>query len=136
MSGDVVCGVNSSGKIYCKNKTDSTWTNVSGTLSNISVSSDGSLYGVNSSGLLYYKPSYTTTTGWKQLSTPVTLNSISASNNVICGVNTSSSKAYCSDTNITTTPTWYEISQPFDQLSVSQKRLAGVDTSDKVYMSA
>lgn len=135
-NGDVICGVNSSGIPYCKHRNDSGWTKLTGTLTNITVNSDGSLFGVNSSGQVFYKPSYDSTTDWKQM-TGATLNSISADNNVVCGTNKSTYKTYCTDTNIkSTAPTWYEVgTTPLEKVSVSKNRIAGVNTSDVVYMT-
>lgn len=135
-NGDVICGVNSTGIPYCKKRTDSGWTKLTGGLTNITVNSDGTLFGVNGNGMVYYKPSYDSATGWTQM-TGATLNSISADNNVVCGTNKSTYKTYCTDTNIKSSkPTWYEVgTTPLEKVSVSKNRIAGVNTSDVVYMT-
>jgi len=55
MEGNVVCGVNSSNHIYCKNNLeDSNWDYVPGSLSYISVNDDTNFYGVYDHQHIWY----------------------------------------------------------------------------------
>ena len=86
-NGTVVMGVNSVDDIFYADRnirTNPNWTQVRGKLIDLSVNSDGSVFGVNSANNIYYSPSYNSGT-WNQL--PGGLKQISSNGTVVMGVN-------------------------------------------------
>ena len=138
VNGDVICGVTSGNMVYCKDRIDNGWTQVSNqSFSSVSVSPDGSLYGSDSSGNTYYRPDYMTGS-WTKLSGTTPITQISSDGNVLCGVNKNSGGAiYCTDpsSNIKTIPTWNQISGSLSQVSVNGSNIAGVNANGGIYIA-
>lgn len=135
-SPHVVCGVNSAGQIWCSDNGDTSnpaWTQVNGWLSNISVNTDGSVFGVNGNGNIFYAANYKIP-NWVGL--PGILTQISSSPNVVCGVN-SANQIWCADTNIQSSPNWFQLPGGLTNISVNNDgSLMGVSSNGQIWFAS
>ena len=142
----VVCGVDMStpspnappnDNIWCADQNIKSgtpnWIQLPGKLINLTVNKDGSMFGVNRSGGIYYASSYKNPS-WIQFSGA--LKQISSSNNVIMGVN-SNDDIFYADQNITTNPNWTQVGGKLIDVSVNPNGSAfGVNRANNIYYSA
>jgi hypothetical protein len=117
LPGTVITGINPYNEIMCAdtnivgtvNKVDYTpnWTKISGTLSQVIVNGNGSLFGINKDGMLYYTPAYNATKLAWVLIPGKLLKYISFNGTGLCGVDFSGTVWYA-DQNIKGigTPNW------------------------------
>ena len=116
-----VCGVNSGDDIYCADRNIETgqpnWTQLPGKLSYIDVNIDGTLFGVNSAGSIWYKSDSGTYNNWQQL--PGWLSKVSVNGNILCGIN-GNSQIWCADRNITTNPNWFNLPGGLSHIAVNK----------------
>jgi len=131
-NGSVVVGVNSVGDIYYADTNINSapnWTQLSGALTCVSVG-NGQLYGVNSSGTIYYNASYKTS-NWVQVSGPI-LVKVNFDGSEACGVD-SSGNIYYSTGNVKTNPNWIQIQGTLANVSISNGQLYGVNSAGNIF---
>ena len=134
-AGDnMVCGVNAAGTPYCATiplaAGNTNWVTLpNASLINISVSSTGELYGLNSVKQLYYSPS-NTSGKWTQVNMPsVPFTQVSTDAGSVCGLDVNGN-VFCSSPTGIISPTWKQIpGQSLQKIQLHNGALLGVTTA-------
>ena len=132
IDGDIVCGVNASDEIYCKDglKTG-TWETVDGALLNDISVSGGKIIGVNSSGSVFYSEDKNSAS-WEHIDIDIDggLKQLDIDGDKACGVN-ASDEIYCTDN--LKTGTWTKVPGGLKHISVSGGKIMGVNSADMIH---
>jgi hypothetical protein len=130
-TNDVVCGVNKNDEIYCTENCDenAAWFRLPGALKHVNINDAGNLWGVNSADQIWYCKDYKNC-GWVQA--PGALAQISATNEVVCGVN-SGKNIYCSKF-LGASVNWKQIPGSLKHVHVNKDgSLFGTNSNDEIY---